>query len=176
MSRVPSGLTKCHSAHLAFSYFATNWHLPPTGTVSSVGLLVMTGRLDTAGFGVGVGVGAGVGVGVAIGVGVGVGAGVGVGVATGVGVGVGTGVATGVWTATGVGVAVSVTVTAAPGAFLRRREQPVSIEASTAMVNNRLKIRIVFFTVTLQWSIIRFIIYLYSELRLYYTANGLKML
>ena len=44
MSR-PSGLTKCHSARMAFSYLETNWHLPNSYTHSSVGFLVMRGTL-----------------------------------------------------------------------------------------------------------------------------------
>ena len=156
MSRLLSGLTKCHSAQLAFSYLVTNWHLPPTGTVSPVGLLVTRGRLDAvcAGVGTGGATGVGAGVGVGVGVGTGVGAGVAVGIGVETGVAAGTGVETGTWVWTGVGItawvgaAVCVTVTAAPGAFRRNRVQPLSTAASRASVRNRLKIRTVFFTLS----------------------------
>jgi hypothetical protein len=94
-----------------------------------------------------VGVGAGVGAGVGTGVGAGVVTGVGAGVAA---AGVGTGVAAGVGIAAwvGVGRAVSVTVTTAPGAFLRNRLQPDSRPANSARIRNRLKIRTEFFTLS----------------------------
>ena len=86
------------------------------------------------------------------GVGTGVGAGVAAGVWTGIGVtaAVGAGVVTGVGIAAwvGVGGAVSVTVTTAPGAFLRNRLQPDSTPTNSARIRNRLKIRTEFFTLS----------------------------
>ena len=89
-SRDPSGLTKCQTAQTAFSYFAMNVQLPPTGTTSPVGFLVTTGGCGSSvGSGVGVDEGDALGEGFAEGFGVEVGFGVSVGVGEGVGSGAG---------------------------------------------------------------------------------------
>ena len=63
-----------------------------------------------------------------------------------VGAGVVTGVGIAAWV--GVGGADSVTVTTAPGAFLRNRLQPDSTPTISARIRNRLKIRTEFFTIS----------------------------
>jgi hypothetical protein len=93
---------------------------------------------------VGVGVGAGVGTGVGAGVAAGVWTGIGVTAVVGVGVVTGTGIAA--WV--GVGGALSVTVTTAPGAFLRNRLQPDRSPTNSTRIRNKLKIRTEFFTVS----------------------------